>query len=133
MYRGRMRKAVVVAIAVLATACSNGGSVRGTKSVNAAVQVSWAANREAAVNAAGGGYRVYYGKTPGFDIATASFVDVPYVSGPTAPTTTNLTLSSGDNFVKVVAYSALNSTGSQPSTEIFVSVPFSSTVKARRE
>lgn len=127
-----MRRAVVVAIAALVAACSGGG-IGGTRPVNATVQVSWAANREAAVNAAGGGYRVYYGKSPGFDITGASFVDVPYVSGSSAPTTASVTLSSGDNFVKIVAYSALNPTGSQPSAEILVSVPFSSTVKARHE
>lgn len=124
---------VVLATAALLAACSDGGALGGARSVTASVQVSWDANREATVNMSGGGYRVYYGRTAGFALAGASFVDVPYVSGPTAPTTTMLTLSSGANFIKVVAYSALNPSGSQPSAETLVSVPFSSAAVARHE
>jgi hypothetical protein len=113
----------VAALALAAVACG-GDDVSGPPSITAAVQISWTANREAAVNRAGGGYRVFHGRTAGFSIATASFVDVPYVSGPTAPTSANLTFASGNNFVKVVAYSALSPNGSDPSSEITVSVPF---------
>ena len=92
------------------------------------VQVSWAANREAAVNKSGGGYRVYYSKTQGFDVAGASSVNVPFQSGTAAPTSTKLSLSSGTYYIKVVAYSSLvgpsgAASTSAPSTEISVVVP----------
>lgn len=123
------RTLFTAAVALVAASCGgSGGGLDGPKSVTANVQVSWTANREATVNQAGGGYKVYFGRIAGFSIAGANFVDVPYVSGPAAPTTTMLTLSSGDNFVKVVAYSALNPSGSAPSTEIKLSVPFAAAV-----
>lgn len=100
-----------------APAPSNAMTVAGT------VAVSWTANRERAVNAPGGGYRVYYSGAAGFDVANADFVDVPYVSGTTAPTATALPLSAGTFFIKVVAYSALNPGGSAPSAEVAVTVP----------
>ncbi|HLF22557.1 MAG TPA: hypothetical protein VI565_01445 [Burkholderiales bacterium] len=120
-----VRAWATLALVLVAAACGGGGNgLGGPPSITAGVQVSWTANREAAVNRAGGGYRVYHGRTSGFDLATASFIDVPYNSGATAPTSTSLLLSSGDNFIKVVAYSALNPNGSAPSGEITVSVPF---------
>ena len=117
-----IRRGASLALVLIITAC--GGGAGGPPSVVKSVQVSWDANREAAVNRAGGGYRVYHSRSSGFDIATASFVDVPYSAGATAPTTTSLMLSSGDNFIKVVAYSNLNPDGSAPSGEITVKVPF---------
>ena len=94
------------------------------------VDVTWTANREKAVNSAGGGYKVYYSRVSGFDIGTASVVNVPYVSGPAAPVTATLTnLLYGTTYFKVVAYSALNAPGttsgsqSQPSTQFSVSLP----------
>jgi hypothetical protein len=85
--------------------------------------ISWSANHEAAVNRTGGGYRLYYSTTPNFAIGSATPVDVPYASGPTSPVTTTLTLASGTYYVKVAAYSALNTAGSVPSAEIQVVVP----------
>jgi hypothetical protein len=88
------------------------------------VRISWAANREAAVNRAGGGYWVYVGTSPNFDINTAIVgVTVPYVLGPLAPTTAAVQLASGTYYIKVVAYSSLNPTGSVPSSEFSVTVP----------
>ena len=94
------------------------------------VQVSWTANREAAVNRAGGGYRVYYSKTSNFNVETASYVNVPYVSGATAPTSANINnLQVGTYYFKIVAYSNLNRPGSTggststPSTQFSVSLP----------
>lgn len=93
------------------------------------VQVSWAANRETAVNSQGGGYKVYYSKTPGFDIATAKSVDALFRSAPAAPTSATLqSLSSGTYYVKVVAYSAIVGPGGGASTsaasaEVSVVVP----------
>lgn len=86
------------------------------------VNISWAANREAAVNTAGGGYTVA--------ISGQSPINVPYVSGPAAPTTTAATLMTGSYSVTVTAYSALNPPGgttgstSAPSTALNISVPY---------
>lgn len=109
---------LVGSISLLA-ACGGGGgdSVRGDS------LISWDANREFSVNSPGGGYRVYYSTNPGFDISTANIVDVPFVSGPTAPTSIVIPLSSGTYYIKVVAYSTLNSAGSQPSQESSIDVP----------
>lgn len=71
-------------------------------------QISWTANRETAVNTTGGGYKVYYSRQSGFSLASAQVVNVPYVSGTSAPTSTTLTsLASGTYYIKVVAYSTL--------------------------
>lgn len=76
------------------------------------VQVSWTANKETAVNSTGGGYRVYYSTTSGFNTATASYVDVPYAGGASTPTTANITgLMVGTYYFKVVAYSSMNQPG----------------------
>ncbi len=104
---------------LILAACGGGGTN---------VQVSWAANREAAVNKAGGGYKVYYSKTPGFGIGGANSVSVPFQSGPAAPTSTKLNVSSGTYYIKVVAYSALvgpsgGPSTSAPSAEVSLVVP----------
>ena len=128
MRRVRRRMGVAFSVVLVATACGGDGrNLSSPPSITANVQVSWVANREAAVNRTGGGYRVYASRTSGFNIASASFVDVPFDSGAAAPTSTNLMLSSGDNFIKVLAYSALNPNGSDPSAQITVSVPFGAT------
>lgn len=94
------------------------------------VQISWTANREKSVNSSGGGYRVYYSRTSGFGIETASYYDVPYVAGPTAPVTkiiSNLLI--GMTYFKVQAYSNLNAPGStsgslsEASTEFSITLP----------
>lgn len=100
-----------------------GGAPATPAAINATVLVSWAANREAAVNRAGGGYRVYYSAASGFSVATAPFVDVPYAGGAAAPTQAGLSLPAGTHFIKVVAYSSLNPSGSEPSPEVAVAVP----------
>ncbi len=92
---------------LILAACGGGGTN---------VQVSWAANHEAAVNKAGGGYRVYYSKSPGFDVGGANSVNVPYQSGAATPTSAKLNLSSGTYYIKVVAFSALVGPGGAPST-----------------
>ena len=91
--------------------------------VSHTVRFTWNPNREAAVNRAGGGYKVYYSTTPGFQISVASFVNVPYVSGSSAPTTAEITLDPGTYYFKVVAYSLLNPSGSAPSAEISLTIP----------
>ncbi len=85
------------------------------------VTISWAANRETGVNKAGGGYRV--------SISGQPTIDVPWVSGATAPTSIDVTLFTGRYTVTVAAYAALDpqggSTGSQsaPSQVLAVKVP----------
>jgi len=95
------------------------------------VNVSWNANRETAVNAAGGGYKLYYSTSSGFDISDAgvSVVDVPFIAPPAATTNISLQLSSGQYYFRVVAYSALTApwrsggSTSVPSAQISLVVP----------
>lgn len=118
-----MRFPLLVSLALLASmsiGCSSGGGGSSTVSI---VAVSWSENSESGVNSAGGGYKVYYSTTSGFSVSGANFVDVPWVSGPAAPTTVNLSLATGTHYIKVVAYSALNPSGSPASTQIAVVVP----------
>lgn len=85
------------------------------------VVISWTANRERAVNMAGGGYRVYYSQTNGFSTGSATGVAVPYSSGGAAPTSTTLPmLASGTYYYRVVAYSSFNPTGVLSSQSSFV-------------
>ncbi|MBC7538186.1 MAG: hypothetical protein H7281_05155 [Bacteriovorax sp.] len=94
------------------------------------VNVSWTANRETAVNKVGGGYRVYYSTTSNINTAVASYKNVPYVSGPSAPISTAFSnLLIGSTYFKIVGYSSLNPVGgssgshSSPSSEFSVSLP----------
>lgn len=87
------------------------------------VKISWTANRETAVNSPGGGYRVYYASTPGFSPTEGTVINVPYTSAPLSPTSTVISLSSGTYYFRVVAYSSLNSNGSEPSQEESITVP----------
>lgn len=102
---------------------SSGSSGTTITTGDKTITVSWTANREKAVNSSGGGYRVYYSTTSNFSTASASYVNAPYVSGVSAPTTADITgLSSGTYYIKVNAYSSLNTAGNT-STQISVSVP----------
>lgn len=112
----------VAFLAVIMAGCGGGGG-GGTTSTVSTIAVSWDANRESGVNGAGGGYKVYHSTTSGFSVSSASFVDVPYVSGPSAPTSTTLSLATGTHYIKVVAYSAANPTGSAASNQITVTAP----------
>lgn len=95
------------------------------------VVVSWNANREAAVNSTGGGYRVYYSIDPNFRAEVTSSVDVPYVSGAEAPTSVTirgLTYRAPYRYhVRVLAYSALTNLSGELATsavaETSVSAP----------
>lgn len=112
----------VALLTVMMVGCGGGGG-GGTTSTISTVAVSWDTNRESGVNSAGGGYKVYHSTTSGFSVSGASFVDVPYVSGPSAPTSTTLSLATGTHYIKVVAYSTVNPSGSAASTQISVTVP----------
>ena len=109
----------------------NGGGPNPSTGSTYNVKVSWNANRESAVNATGGGYVIYYGKSQGFVPSTASSVVVPYVSGATAPTSGEITnLPAGTYYVEVVAFSKLNSpsksnggSNSSPSSAFQITVP----------
>jgi hypothetical protein len=116
-------------------ACGNGDGSSPTAVAPPAtirtVTLTWNPNRETSVNTTGGGYKVYYSTNSGFNILDAgvSVVNVPFVAPPSAPTTTNLQLASGNYYFRVVAYSALNPPGgnsgstSTPSNQIALTVP----------
>ncbi len=123
----------------LISACGGGGGgasavppppPRPVQPVN--IQVNWAANKETAVNASGGGYRVYYATTAGLALTdpAVTMVDVPYVSGTTAPLSTTLSVQSGDiYYFRVTAYSALDRIGQSGGTESLSSSNFSLNVR----
>jgi hypothetical protein len=93
--------------------------------------ITWAANKEKAVNQAGGGYMVYYSSNQNFNTTGASMINVPYSGGATAPSQATIpALNRGQRYyVKVVAYSALIPPGSTsfakstPSTELSIDIP----------
>lgn len=114
-----MRRAASFLFALVLGACSGGGSGGGPRDV----EISWTPNRETAVNAPGGGYRVYYATTSGFDLTAAAVVDVPNQGTAPTPTSTIINFPSGAHYIKVTAYSALNPSGSSPSAESEVIVP----------
>jgi len=127
MKRSTHRSILIALSALILSACGGGGSTPPPPTPTShTVNLSWAANREAAVNSAGGGYTVA--------ISGHAPIDVPYVSGPAAPTTTAATLMSGSYSVTVTAYSALNPTTgisgggtgstSAPSAAFTFSVPY---------
>lgn len=111
----------VIAFPLFLTACG-GSSSAAPVPTSHTVNISWAANREAAVNSTGGGYTVA--------ISGQSPINVPYVSGSAAPTTVSTTLMSGSYTATVTAYSALNppggTTGSKSvaSTAVNITVPY---------
>ena len=85
--------------------------------------MSWTANREKAVNSAGGGYRVYYSTQSIIAIPGASYVNVPNVPGANTPTSALITqLATGIYYIQVLAYSTLNPTGAV-SQQISITVP----------
>jgi len=74
------------------------------------IRVSWVGNPETAVNRNGGGYKVYYSISSGFnpgDVGVTE-IDVPFSSGVSAPTSVLITLIPGTYFIRIAAYSALN-------------------------
>jgi len=107
----------LVVLAVGLSACGGGGSSPPPRSV----ALAWAANHESGVNRAGGGYQV--------SISGQPTIDVPYTSGPAAPTSTTVLLQPASYTVTVRAYAALDSQGgnagslSAPSQSLTVNVP----------
>jgi hypothetical protein len=88
---------------------------------NHTVTLAWAPNHEKGVNSTGGGYEI--------SISSQPTINVPYASGPTAPTSAVTTLQTGTYTVTVRAYAALDVQGggtgslSAPSQSLTVNVP----------
>lgn len=111
-----MSKIFHVSVLLLAVVIlgSCGGSGRGgTFQVN----VSWNANHDKSVNTTGGGYTLYYSQTNGFNVSSvdAQKLDIPYVSGSTAPTSTTLNLPTGTWYLRLSAYGISNGSTAQTS------------------
>lgn len=98
----RLSVTALIAASCLA-ACGGGGGGSSTPPGPRLVTISWAPNHEKGVNSAGGGYTVSItGQPP---------INVPWVSGPSAPTSTSLTLQQGTYTIAVTAYAALDAQG----------------------
>jgi hypothetical protein len=80
--------------------------------VRSNVNVTWTANKEKAVNSAGGGYVVAYSQNPSASYSEAEKLTVPYVSGPSAPVSATINIPPGTYYIKIYAYSTLNPPGS---------------------
>jgi hypothetical protein len=78
------------------------------------IRISWNENPETAVNRSGGGYSVYYSPNSGFNPGDSGVmvIDVPWVSGASAPTSVVTPLNPGIYYIRVAAYSSLNPPGS---------------------
>jgi hypothetical protein len=111
--------AILLAGPMLLSACLKKDTKTTVLPGSMAPSVSWEANRERSVNSAGGGYRVFYSATSGFNIANAQSVNVPYISGGKSPTSVNVTnLSKGKYYFKVVAYSSLGTSAASAETSL---------------
>jgi len=108
-------------LAVFLSACGGGGGGDAPFVCDggSAVTVSWTANKETAVNTSGGGYVVYFSKSTGFNPGDAKVCSqaIPYVSGPTAPTSAIIEPPSGTWYVRVAATSQLNAPGTTGGSE----------------
>lgn len=88
------------------------------------IRLSWASNRETAVNREGGGYRVFISRGTTFDRAKATMIPVPYVSGPEAPTSIVVpNTKRGTYSVSIEAYSNSTAAVSNLSEELALQVP----------
>lgn len=120
-----MRFIAAVVFTVCLAACGGGGGGGGSSPpavvTTHSVTISWLPNRESGVNRAGGGYQVAISGQP--------TINVPYTSGPSAPTSAATSLQTGNYSVTVRAYAALDLQGgntgslSEPSQQLIVNVP----------
>ncbi len=121
-------------LSTLLFACGGGGGGGSSPSGGDGgdITVSWEANKETAVNTAGGGYIVYFSQSSGFNPGDTgvSSKSVPYVSGVASPTTTVITTpASGTWYIRIAAISRLNPPGSTggsesvASSQVSVNVP----------
>lgn len=97
------RLAALFAAALVACGGGGGSEADNTPVGPAAATIAWNASRESNVNRPGGGYEVA--------ISGMEPIDVPYVSGAAAPTSTTVTLPSGSFSITVRAYGALDAQG----------------------
>jgi hypothetical protein len=119
----RLRFAALLLFGVgLLAACGGAeGGGGGGRSGSHPVTLAWAPSRESGVNRTGGGYQIAISGQPA--------LDVPYVSGSSAPTSTTAKLPTGSYTVTVRAYAPLDAQGgstgtlSAPSQSITVTVP----------
>lgn len=119
-------------IRVTSTNGNNGSSSQSDITVNGmgnkAIQVSWSALKEKAVNAPDGGYKVCYSKSNNFDPAnvngTTIFCDTIANAGGTTPTSTNVAVTtSGTWYIKVYGFGKFKTEGGTPSAQVSVNVP----------
>ncbi|HEX9584074.1 MAG TPA: fibronectin type III domain-containing protein [Gammaproteobacteria bacterium] len=95
---------VAVLVAVGLSGCGGGGGGSAATPVTThSVTLSWQPNRDSGVNRPGGGYQV--------SISGQPTIIVPYASGPAAPTSTTVSLTTGSYTVTVRAFAALDSQG----------------------
>lgn len=119
MRRGPYRHLASLLAATALCACGGGGSGQSAPAART-VTLAWQASHESGVNRAGGGYQASISGQPS--------IDVPYVSGSAAPTSTRVLLQPGSYLVTVRAYAALDAQGgnsgsvSEPSQSITVQV-----------
>lgn len=103
----RLGITAALALALAVPGCSGGGDEGNggntAPPASLAVTISWAPNRESTVNRPGGGYEVAITGQP--------VIDVPYVSGPTAPTSVTVVLVPGVYEATVRAYAAFDPEG----------------------
>lgn len=114
----------MVVLSVLLAGCGGGGGGGGSPPPPSppptlhSVSLSWQANREAAVNSAGGGYLL--------SISGQAPINCPfsgYVPPCTSPTSVQVSLYTGSYTVTVAAYSAVNGPGSTTGSRSAPSVP----------
>jgi hypothetical protein len=101
-------RSTAVLLAVVCAACGGGGGGGGgpppAPPTPRDVTISWTASHEKGVNSANGGYQV--------SISGVPTINVPYVSGPTAPTSIFMPqMTPGTYSVTVRAFAALDPQG----------------------
>ena len=118
----KFARGACILTALMVAACGGGGASAPPPPVTThSVALSWQPNRDSGVNRAGGGYQV--------SISGQPMVIVPYASGPAAPTSTKVMLTTGAYTVTVRAFAALDAQGgnsgsvSAPSQVLNVNVP----------
>jgi len=121
MIDARFIAAAVFLAAGLSACGGGGGDSPPPPETTHSVTLAWQPNRESGVNRAGGGYEV--------SISGQPTIVVPYTAGPAAPTSTVVSLNTGNYTVTVRAFAALDpqggNTGSRsvPSQPLTVNVP----------
>lgn len=111
--RAWIQASVVLLSLVMTAGCGGSGGAPATTTHS--VILSWAASNQKGVNSPGGGYQVSVNAGPP--------IDVPYVSGPTAPTSATTSLTTGVYTVTVRAYAALDSLGGSTGSLSAASAP----------